>query len=130
MYLLDTNTLIYFFKKQGNAGRHLSNSAPEDIAISLLTIYEIEVGLAKSVDATRRRMQFEQLLSFVQLIPFGRTEARRAAQLRAQLEKQGNPIGPIDTLIAGSALAHNAILVTHNVKEFSRISGLIIQDWF
>jgi len=130
MYLLDTNTLIYFFKRQGNVSERLLNTTPSEIAISLLTVYEIEVGLAKSSDPLRRRNQFEEFLSVVKLIPFDQNEARISAQLRAILEKIGKPIGPIDTLIAGSALAHGATLITHNLSEFERVPGLAVEDWF
>jgi len=130
MYLLDTNTLIYFFKQQGNVSERLLNTTPSEIAISLLTVYEIEVGLAKSSDPLRRRNQFEEFLSVVKLIPFDQNEARISAQLRAILEKIGKPIGPIDTLIAGSALAHGATLITHNLSEFERVPGLAVEDWF
>ncbi|MEZ4591976.1 MAG: PIN domain-containing protein [Chloroflexota bacterium] len=61
---------------------------------------------------------------------FWRMEARQAAQIRATLEKAGQPIGPYDLLIAGTALAHNHTLVTHNVKEFSRVAGLQLEDWY
>lgn len=130
MYLLDTNTLIYFFKQQGKVSERLLNTIPSEIAISLLTVYEIEVGLAKSSDPLRRRTQFEEFLSVIKLIPFDQNEARISAQLRATLEKIGKPIGPIDTLIAGSALAHRATLITHNVSEFERVPGLAVEDWF
>lgn len=64
MYLLDTNTLIYFFKQQGNVSERLLKTTPSEIAISLLTVYEIEVGLAKSSDPLRRRNQFEEFLTY------------------------------------------------------------------
>ena len=61
---------------------------------------------------------------------FGTKEAESAAIIRADLEKKGMPIGPYDTLIAGTALAANAILVTHNIKEFGRIRALTVEDWY
>ena len=130
MYLLDTNILIYFFKGQGQVAKRFLNTPPTDIAISWLTVYELEVGLAKTQASVPRRTQLEELLNVIHLLPFGPTEARASGRLRANLELQGTPIGPIDTLIAGTALAHNVILVTHNVKEFARIESLSIEDWF
>lgn len=64
------------------------------------------------------------------LLPFGEAEARTSAIIRAELEQVGTPIGPIDILIAGTALRHGATLVTHNVDEFSRIGRLTIEDWY
>jgi tRNA(fMet)-specific endonuclease VapC len=69
-------------------------------------------------------------VSRVNLVPFDCDSAVAAATIRAQLEQQGTPIGPLDVLIAGTALAFQATLVTHNVKEFSRESGLAIADWY
>lgn len=70
------------------------------------------------------------MLGLVNVLPFGPREARCAAGVRADLEEVGTPIGPIDTLIAGTALAHGAILVTRNVREFERVPGLRVEDWF
>ena len=130
MYVLDTNMLIYFFKGQGHVSEHLLNIPPADIAISVITSYEIEVGLAKSTQPNRRRKQFTELLNTIHCISYTPVEAKISAQLRANLEALGKPIGPMDTLIAGTALAHGAILVTHNVNEFSRVPGLMLEDWY
>ena len=81
-------------------------------------------------DAARRRAQLDRLLEVVTVLPFGPHEARTAAKIRATLEAAGTPIGPMDTLIAGAALAHGATLVSHNVREFSRVEGLRVEDWF
>ena len=70
------------------------------------------------------------MTSLVNIISFGQTEAKCAASIRIKLEKQGNPIGPYDILIAASALANNSTLVTHNTREFERVSGLKIDDWY
>ncbi len=64
------------------------------------------------------------------IIPFSEKEAQWAARIRADLEKRGVPIGPFDIMIAGTAMAHQAILVTHNLREFSRIEGLVLEDWY
>ena len=90
----------------------------------------MQVGIAKSTSPAKRTQQLQQLLSRVNLVPFDRDSAVAAATIRAQLEQQGTPIGPLDVLIAGTALAFQATLVTHNVKEFSRVSGLAIADWY
>ena len=130
MYVLDTNTLIYFFKGMGNISTHLLDAAPKDIGIPAIVIYELEVGIAKSTSPDKRKLQLKQLASIVNILPFGLNEAKAAANLRANLEKKGTPIGPHDVLIAGTAVANAGTLVTHNTQEFSRISGLNLEDWY
>jgi tRNA(fMet)-specific endonuclease VapC len=130
MYVLDTNTLIYYFKGQGQIAKNLANVSPQEIGISTIVLFELQVGIAKSTSPAKRTQQLQQLLSRVNVVPFDRDSAVAAAAIRAQLEQQGTPIGPLDVLIAGTALAFEATLVTHNVKEFSRVSGLAIADWY
>lgn len=130
MFLLDTNTVIYFFKGKGRVRERLSATRPADVAISAVSLYEIEVGIAKSTHPAQRRKQLDQFLGVVAVLPFDRSVARTAAEVRADLEKRGLPIGPLDNLIAGIALAHRATLVTHNTREFSRLAGLHVIDWY
>jgi tRNA(fMet)-specific endonuclease VapC len=130
LYLLDTNTLIYFFKDIGNVARTLLSKSPKDIAIPSISLYELEVGIAKSNNPQTRKQQLEALISRIVVLPFATKEAEAAAVIRAKLENSGRPIGPYDTLIAGIALSSNATLVTHNTKEFSRVEGIIIEDWY
>ena len=128
-YALDTNTLIYFFKGHGQVAGNLLATPPADVMIPAVVVYEIETGIAKSTDPDKRKGQLAELLDAVTVLPFDIDSARRAARLRARLERQGTPIGPMDTLIAGTALAHNATLVTHNTTAFQRIPELQITDW-
>ncbi|MEG4285938.1 type II toxin-antitoxin system VapC family toxin [Microcoleus sp. A006_D1] len=130
MYVLDTNTLIYYFKGQGQVAQNIANVLPQEIVVSAIVVFELQVGIAKSNSPAKRTQQLQQLLSRVNVIAFDRDAAVAAATIRAQLEQQGTPIGPIDVLIAGTAVALQATLVTHNVKEFSRVSGLAIADWY
>lgn len=130
MYLLDTNTLIYFFKGMGNVAETLLTKSPKDISIPSIALYELEVGIAKSNSPEKRKKQLELLISRIAVLPFTTKEAEVAAMIRADLENIGTPIGPYDTLIAGIALSSNSTLVTHNTREFSRVTGLILEDWF
>ncbi len=130
MYLFDTNTLIYYFKGKGQVAARLLLVPPREVAVSSITVYELEVGLAKSSAAKQRYTQVRDFLAFVSVLPFGGREASAAAAIRTTLERRGLPIGPLDNLIAGTAKAHQAMLVTHNVSEFSRIGGLRIEDWY
>jgi tRNA(fMet)-specific endonuclease VapC len=130
MFLLDTNTLIYFFKGQGRVAERLLATPPAEVAISAVSLYEIEVGIAKSAQPAKRRRQFDTFLAVVSVLPFDRPAARAAATVRADLERRGRPIGSLDNLIAGTALAHRATLVTHNTREFSRLPILTVMDWY
>lgn len=130
MYLLDTDTVIYYVRGQGNVALRLLASNPAEIAMSTITLYELEVGVAKSVQPEQRLQKLNALVESVMILPFGEAAARQAGRVRALLEKQGTPIGAMDYLIAGVALAHSAVLVTHNLAEFSRVPGLICVDWF
>ncbi|MGM0813831.1 MAG: type II toxin-antitoxin system VapC family toxin [Pseudomonadota bacterium] len=129
-YALDTNTLIYFFKGLGQVAGNLLATPPAEVTIPAVVVYEIETGIAKSTDPNKRKGQLAELLDAVTVLPFDVDSARRAARLRARLERQGTPIGPMHTLIAGTALAHNATLVTHNTTEFQRIPELQLANWF
>lgn len=130
MYILDTNTLIYFFKGMGNISNMLLQKAPNDIGIPTVVLYELEVGIAKSTSPKKRTAQLGALTSIVNILPLNEAEARCAASIRATLEKQGTPIGPYDVLIAGTALSNKGTLITHNLKEFERIKGLQLEDWY
>ena len=130
MYVLDTNTLIYFFKGLGNVSENLLAKSPKDIGIPTIVLFELEVGIAKSNAPKKRKKQLEEITSLVKIIPFGEQEATMSANIRADLEKKGTPIGPYDLLIAGTALAHRATLITRNINEFKRIKKLQLENWF
>ena len=130
MYVIDTNTLIYFFKGRESVSRKLLSIPPKEIGIPSVVVYELEVGIAKFRAPRKRLKQLEEMMSIITVLPFTVKEARSSAMIRAQLERKGLLIGPIDMLIAGTALAHQAILVTHNVKEFTRIDKLQVEDWY
>ncbi len=130
MYVLDTNTLIYYFKGLGNVKSHLLSTPPKDIAIPSIVLYELEVGIANSNSPEKRTKQLKDMCSVVNILPFTEEEAKTTAQIRAQLEKRGTPIGHYDYLIAGTALADNGILITNNTIEFERVDGLKLDNWF
>jgi tRNA(fMet)-specific endonuclease VapC len=129
-FVLDTNTLIYFFKGQGRVAEHLLGVSPREIGIPAVVLYELELGIARSSQPRKRRSQLDAMLSAVSVLPFDGEAARHAAELRATLDAAGKPIGPMDTLIAGTAIAAHGLLVTRNTGEFSRVKGLRLADWF
>ncbi len=122
--------MIYFFRGQGKVADNFLSTPPADVAIPAIAVYEVEVGIAKSTQPAKRRRQFDQLLDVVQVLPFDRAAADQSASVRAVLEKCGQPIGRLDTLIAGTTLAYKATLVTHNEREFSRVPKLKLEDWY
>ncbi len=129
MYVLDTNTLIYFFKGIGNVGKNLLASSPKEIAIPAIVLFELEYGIAKSTSPEKRRAQLSTLCNSVNILPFCQKETGIAADLRFELERAGTPIGPYDILIAATTLSHNGTLVSNNTKEFERISKLQLINW-
>ena len=130
MYVLDTNTLIYFFKGLGGVSKRVLAVPPKQISIPSIVLYELEVGIARSTSPKKRRKQLEDFTSLVKVLPFGTEEARSAASIRVDLEKKGRPIGPYDILIAAVAMTNQFILVTRNTAEFSRIKGLRVDNWY
>jgi len=130
MYILDTNTLIYYFKGMGNVSQKLLSKSPKNIGVPAIVLYELEVGIAKSDSPKKRMKQLQEIISLINIIPFSEKEAKVSASIRAILEKKGTPIGPYDILIAGTALAHQAVLVSRNTSEFERVDKLQIENWY
>lgn len=130
MYVLDTNTVIYYFKGLGRVAERLLAKSPADIGLPSVVVFELETGIARSSAPKKRSRQLGELVAAVKVLPFGLPEARAAARIRADLEARGEPIGPHDTLIAGTALAAGGILVTRNTKEFGRVDKLRLEDWY
>jgi len=129
MFILDTNTLIYFFKGMGGVSQRLLATPPSEIGIPTIVVYELEVGIAKSGSPSKRRAQLDVITGLVSILSFGREEAMASARLRAGLERAGSSIGPMDTLIAGTALSQGAVLVSRNLAEFERIRDLRVENW-
>lgn len=121
--------MIYFFKGLHGVDRRLLATPPGDIAIPCVVFYELEVGIAKSKAPRKRRAQLNELLRVARLLPFDQAAAQASARIRAALEILGMPIGPMDNLIAGTAFAANAVLVSRNTSEFNRVPGLMVENW-
>ncbi|SEH08795.1 type II toxin-antitoxin system VapC family toxin [Candidatus Venteria ishoeyi] len=130
MYIVDTNTLIYFFKGLGNVSDRFLAVSPKNMAIPTVVLHELEYGIAKSTSPDKRRVQLKTLCAVVEILPFDAEAARLSASIRVNLEKKGTPIGAYDVLIAGTALAYQGILVTNNTKEFVRIPSLKLENWY
>lgn len=129
MYVLDTNTVLDYFRGKGGVGAKLLAVPPGEVALPAIVAYEVWVGVLGSRDSQRRQAEFERFLTVVAILPFDGAAGRRAAELRVALERRGETIGPMDTLIAATALAHGATLVTRNVREFGRVPALTVVNW-
>lgn len=128
-YLLDTNVLIECLR--GNPDMIAAvkkNGRSHDLAMSSITYGELMVGIMKH-DTPRRRGALQKVLSPMKLIDFDRDAAVEFARIKSHLEQSGKSIGPYDMQIAGHAISTSRCLITHNVKEFSRIRGLQWEDW-
>ncbi len=127
MTFLDTNTLIGYLRgTQAIVARVLATPRME-MAIPAVVAYELEYGTFSS--SAGRREKVEMLFRHIPSIPFDLNAARASAEIRSKLEQRGLIIGPIDLLIAGTALSRKATLATANTKEFSRVKGLALEDW-
>lgn len=100
-----------------------------DIYLCSIVIYELRYGAQRSSNPSLEHSKLDLFLSPFNSLPFDDRCARRCAELRADLEANGKVIGPHDLQIAAIALQHRLTLVTHNLREFSRIDGLTIDDW-
>jgi len=129
-YMLDTNICIYAIKHKPDTviKRFLSHD-PEELCISAITYAELMHGVDKSMAAERNRIAMSLFLSPITILRFDGQAAEEYGKIKAELEKKGTPIGPMDTLIAGHAKSRGLILVTNNTREFNRVVGLTIEDW-
>jgi tRNA(fMet)-specific endonuclease VapC len=128
-FVLDTNTVIDYFKGRGKVAERLLAVPPREIALPAIAAYGVWVGVLSSQNAKRREAQYELFLSVVDVIAFDAAISRQAAQVRSALERRGESIGPLETLIAATALAYGGTLVTRNTDEFGRVAGLKVVNW-
>lgn len=132
-YLLDTNACIALINgKPASVRNRLQKAATGDnqVFVSSVALFELWYGVAKSAREEFNTTRLETFLAGpVRVLPFEDEDARAAGWVRAALEVSGKPIGAYDVLLAGQALKHQLTLVTANVSEFSRVKGLVWQDW-
>ena len=129
-YMLDTNICIYVIKhKPETVFRKLQTIHPEDVCISSVTYAELVHGVEKSIAVEKNRLALSMLLANMEILDFDVDAADCYGKIRAGLERKGTPIGPLDMMIAGHAQSLGYTVVTNNVKEFSRVSALRIENW-
>ena len=131
MLVLDSNTISYYFRGDPQVVPRLQALRPTDLGVPAIVDYELRYGLMRlpREAAASRLAALAQFLRPVRMLSFDSECAALAAQIRADLEAAGTPIGPHHTLIAATARRHQATLVTRNVKEFARVPGLQWLNW-
>lgn len=129
-YMLDTNICIYAIKhKPEQVFKRLQEHDSSEICISSVTYAELVHGVEKSKSIEKNRLALALLLANIEIISFDSLAAESYGKIRADLEKAGNPIGPLDMMIAGHAKSHKYTVVTNNTKEFERVQGLKLENW-
>ena len=129
-YMLDTNICIYVIKtKPEKVFQKLQTIHPEDVCISSVTYAELVHGVEKSIAVEKNRLALSMLLANMEILDFDAVAANCYGKIRADLEKKGTPIGHLDMMIAGHAQSLGYTIVTNNVKEFSRVAALKIENW-
>ena len=129
-YMLDINICIYTIKhKPPEVIKAFLCHEPDDMCISSITYGELMHGVEKSQAVERNRAAITLFLSAISILPFDSDAAEEYGAVRADLERKGTPIGPMDMLIAGHARSRGLILVTNNTREFFRVNELEVEDW-
>jgi tRNA(fMet)-specific endonuclease VapC len=128
-YLLDTDLCIRVLRDRPAGLKPKFNANAEVLCLSDVVLYELMYGAERSSDPPRIRREVERFAARLQVLPFDSDAAAHAADIRADLEARGCVIGPYDLMIAGQARSRGLIVVTGNLGEFQRVSGLRCEDW-
>ena len=128
-YMLDTNICIYVIKNRPVGLREQFNRLAEQICISTITLAELYYGVEKSSRGVENLRVIEQFVDRLEALPFSAEAAAHYGQVRAELERAGQPAGPHDMLIGAHARSAGLIVVTNNLREFERIRGLRVENW-
>ncbi|MCW4589208.1 type II toxin-antitoxin system VapC family toxin [Gluconacetobacter entanii] len=128
-YLLDTNFCIRVLRDRPAGLREKFNANAEALCISDVVLYELLYGAEKSQDPARTRRAVELFAQRLTVLPFDDEAAAHTAEIRADLESRGCVIGPYDLMIAGQARSKGLLVITGNLREFTRVEGLRSEDW-
>ena len=130
MYFLDTNICVYFLNNKFPQIRERIRKIPQnDIKLPVIVVAELYYGAVKSAKREQNLSRYSSFTKLYNIVSFDNNAARIYGDIRSQLETKGQTIGGNDLIIAASTLAKGAVLVTNNTKEFSRVDGLVIEDW-
>lgn len=129
-YLLDTNTCInYLNGRSATIRQKLESLLPHDIFLCSIVKAELFYGAAKSAKPEKNLEKMNQFAVRFASLPFDDEAAEAYGRIRARLERMGTPIGPNDMMIAAIGISNMITVVTHNTREFSRVEGLMLEDW-
>lgn len=129
MYLIDTDTIIYNLKGSDAVTKNLQLHIEDPIKISIVTLMELYFGAYKSEKVAVNLAKVRTIENSFEVVAADKGSAEIYGMLKATLEKSGTPLDDFDLIIAACALAHNLILVTNNIKHFSRVEGLKLTNW-
>jgi tRNA(fMet)-specific endonuclease VapC len=127
-FMLDTNTVAYLLRRHPQVVRRVQATPAERLCLSAVTEGELRYGLAKRPQATALHAAVGELLAAIEVLPWTGETARRYGATRAELERRGKPLGPLDLMIAAHALESEAALATSD-RAFRSVPGLEVEDW-
>jgi len=128
-YMLDTNICIFTIKNRPEQVREAFNRFHDQLCISSISLMELIYGAEKSANPEKNLAVVEGFAARLEVLSYDAPAANHTGQLRAELARNGTPIGPYDQLIAGHARSRGMIMVTNNRREFDRVPGLRVEDW-
>ncbi len=128
-YMLDTNICIYVMKRYPQELRDKFNALAEQLCVSSITRGELHYGAEKSARRVENLTAIEYFAARLDVLPFGEKAAAHYGQVRAELERAGTPRGPHDMQIGGHARSEGLIVVTNNMREFTRMPGVRAENW-
>ena len=129
-YLIDTNICIYLMNKRPlEIILKFKQFDVGEIGVSTITVSELQYGVSKSKNHRLNKQRVEEFLSPLDILPYDELAASIYGDIRLELEKYGEPIGPLDLLIAAHGLSRNLVLITNNEKEFKRVKNLKVENW-
>jgi tRNA(fMet)-specific endonuclease VapC len=128
-FMLDTNICIFTIKNKPQIVREAFNLHDGQLCISAVTLMELIYGAEKSAAPEKNLAVVESFAARLEVLPFDNDAAAHTGMIRSELARAGTPIGPYDYMIAGHARSRGLIVVTNNLREFERVSGLRIEDW-
>lgn len=129
-YMLDTNICIYIIKRKPESIlKKLQENMWSGLCISSITLAELKHGIFNSHAIGKNEIALTKFLAIIDVLPFDDEAAVEYGKIAADLQQKGTPIGSMDALIAGHALATDKTLVTNNLKEFKRVAGLKTENW-
>jgi tRNA(fMet)-specific endonuclease VapC len=127
--MLDTDTVSFALRGQGNVGAQILDHRPSELCVSAITVAELRYGCSRR-KSSRLDQLVDNFIGNIAVMPFDETCANNFGRIASTLTEKGTPIGDLDALIASHAMTLGIVLVTNNVKHFSRVPGLKVANWF